>query len=368
MNTFKAKELVLKAGLNLVEKELIAGTWGNVSCRIDDNKFAVTPSGRSYDTLIPDDIVIVNISDGSYSGNIKPSSEKSIHAAIYKTFPDVNFVIHTHQEYASVISAAAIDIVELDELHPLLGSKVILAEYAPSGTEELKYNVIRALSESASKAIIMKNHGAMCLGKDYDEAFSVASELEKVCCDFIIKRYFNLSGKSILDTDEMINFSLSLNHKLKYNSNSSKNSDTFLLLKEEICNAVYNKYKELHYSSFINTPEIKGLCSHGIELKPVLDDFAQIAGIGAKITSFDFEEIISCLENSYVVFIHNTGALCFGRTEKEVAAVSMITQKASKAYICASLFGKVRSIEPAECIAMRHNYLYNYSKQDELNK
>lgn len=368
MDTYKAKELVLKAGLNLVEKGLIIGTYGNVSCRINNDKFAVTPSGRSYQTITPDDIVVVNIADCRYSGNIKPSSEKAIHAAVYKIFPDVNFVIHTHQEYASVVSAAAINFVELDEVNPYLGLKVPLAEYALSGTDELKNNVMKALSESSSKAVIMKNHGALCLGKDYDEAFSVAFELEKACQNIITKQYLKVSGKTVFDINDMIDFSLSLNHDIKHGYILGENIYTSWPQEEEACNSVHKKYRELKYSLFVNTPEIRALCRYGIELKPVLDDFAQIAGTGAKNVDFDYEEIISALENSFVVFIHNIGALCLGRTEKEAAAVSMITQKACKAYIGASLFGKVRFIDPAVCIVMRRNYLNSYSKQDDLNK
>jgi len=368
MDTYKAKELVLKAGFNLLEKSLITGTYGNVSCRIDHDMFAVTPSGRSYKTLTPDDIVIVNIADCSYSGSIKPSSESALHAEIYKMFPDTNFVIHTHQENASILSAASIDLIELEEANPYLGLKVPMADYALPGTDDLKNNVMRALSESGSKAVIMKNHGALCLGKDYYEAFSVASELEKICHNLIIKQYLKLSKKTVFDVNDMINFSLPLNHDISNGSIITKDIYTTLPHEEEIHNAVYREYKELKHSLFANTPEINAICCCGIELKPMLDDFAQIAGTGAKNVRPDPKEIIPALENSLVVFIRNAGALCFGRTEKEAATVSMITQKACKAYIGASLLGKVKYIDPAECLMMHHNYWNNYSKQDEANK
>ena len=66
MDIMQAKLDVVKAGILLCEKGLIQRTWGNVSCRIDENSFAITPSGRDYLSLTPDDIVIVNISDLSY--------------------------------------------------------------------------------------------------------------------------------------------------------------------------------------------------------------------------------------------------------------------------------------------------------------
>lgn len=72
----EAKKLVVEAGKKLIETGLIARTWGNVSARISETQFVITPSGRAYETLTPDDIVVVNIEDCSYDGDIKPSSEK----------------------------------------------------------------------------------------------------------------------------------------------------------------------------------------------------------------------------------------------------------------------------------------------------
>ena len=108
MEINQARSAVLKAGLRLVEAGLIARTWGNVSCRVDAESFVITPSGRSYQSLTADDLVQVKIDDLSYQGPIKPSSEKGIHAEVYKLYPEVNFVIHTHQENASVIAATTL--------------------------------------------------------------------------------------------------------------------------------------------------------------------------------------------------------------------------------------------------------------------
>ena len=76
MDINAAKKAVLAAGVKLVEAGLIARTWGNVSCRVDEDSFIITPSGRSYRSLTPADLVQVKISDLSYEGEIKPSSEK----------------------------------------------------------------------------------------------------------------------------------------------------------------------------------------------------------------------------------------------------------------------------------------------------
>ena len=121
MDILQAKKEVIAAGLRLVEKGLIARTWGNVSCRVDENSFVITPSGKPYEGLTPDDIVEVKIDTLSYEGNVKPSSEKGVHAEVYKAHPEAGFVIHTHQKFASIISATMQGIPTLSEK----GRKVI---------------------------------------------------------------------------------------------------------------------------------------------------------------------------------------------------------------------------------------------------
>ena len=141
-----AKELVVRAGLELVRSGLIARTWGNVSCRIDEVTFAITPSGRPYESLTPDDMVICRVADASYEGNRKPSSEKGIHALVYRSRPDIGFVIHTHQPLASAISVTGIG--NMPPLgRDLLGNGVPIAEYGLPGTKKLKKAVAKALEQ-----------------------------------------------------------------------------------------------------------------------------------------------------------------------------------------------------------------------------
>ena len=97
MDILEAKKIVVEAGKKLVETGLIARTWGNVSCRISDTQFVITPSGRDYISLTPDDIVTVNLYDLAYEGDIKPSSEKGLHAQCYILRPEVNFTIWNWQ-------------------------------------------------------------------------------------------------------------------------------------------------------------------------------------------------------------------------------------------------------------------------------
>lgn len=163
----EARKLVIETGLFLVKEELIARTWGNISARISDSEFIITPSGKPYDTLKETDLVKVQISDLSYEGDIKPSSEKKIHAEIYKFNDNVNFVIHTHQNYATSLS-----LLKQVDLAPI-------AKYGLPGTKKLKNNVSKALVlNPSSKAILLERHGVICFGESYDEAKDVCLKLE----------------------------------------------------------------------------------------------------------------------------------------------------------------------------------------------
>lgn len=162
----EARALVIKAGLELQKKQLVSRTWGNVSARISCSRFVITPSGRAYDDLRPEDLVVVNIEDCSYDGEIKPSSEKKIHAAAYALREDISFIIHTHQFYASAVGAEGEDL----PFAPCAG-------YGLPGTGKLRKRVAEAISENpAANAFLMKRHGALCLGKSYEDAFRIAEE------------------------------------------------------------------------------------------------------------------------------------------------------------------------------------------------
>ena len=91
------KEQILKGGKRLLAEGLVARTWGNISIRVNDTFMLITPSGRPYEELTQEDIVLVNYHTSKYEGNVKPSSEKELHCEIYRTRKKVNAVIHTHQ-------------------------------------------------------------------------------------------------------------------------------------------------------------------------------------------------------------------------------------------------------------------------------
>ena len=188
MDIQEAKNKVCEAGRQLLKEGLVARTWGNVSIKVSDTQMVITPSGRKYDELTPDEMVLVDIYTLKYEGKLKPSSELKLHCEVYKTRPHINAVIHTHQMYASIVAAAQQDVVVLDEAHQkILGGKIIkAAPYALPNTKKITVETAKAIE--TSNAALMSNHGVVCIGKDLEDTFAVARTLEKACELFIASK------------------------------------------------------------------------------------------------------------------------------------------------------------------------------------
>lgn len=317
MDILGAKKKVIELGKALVRHQLIARTWGNVSMRIDEKSFVITPSGRSYETLTTDEIVLIQINDLSYTGDIKPSSEKGIHASVYAVKPHVNCVIHTHQKNASALSATILKEIQLDYLVPC-------AEYGLPGTKTLMNNVKLALNVS-EYSVIMKYHGVLCFGEDDETALNVAIRLEEMCQAYI-ERFLNKTE------DPVLNALMALGHETGF------------------------EYEALS-GHWLQTPSLLALSHLEIPLLPLLDDFAQLTGVKAP-----FVKETSAIGKQPVTIVKDKGAYLQG-TKDELEALRIVTDKAAKAYVTAKLFGKVRPIPYFERILMRWVFKLKYSKQ-----
>ncbi len=398
MDILKAKQDVIDAGKKLVEYGLIARTWGNVSCRISDTQFVITPSGKPYDGLTADDIVVVNIEDYSYEGDIKPSSEKGIHAECYRLRSDVNFVIHTHQMNASIVSALGLDITGIDgRSKEIIGDDLLMGGYGLPGTKKLRNGVVSALERTDSKAIIMAHHGALCLGADYDEAFAVAGEVETVCARFVLKKYKEVTGKTAQTLGAVAkyigdSFRTGDQAKQVEKYDSMRDGEIIILYDkdgEEVGTAdfesplensdipkeaamhmaVYNQRKDVNYIIHSDLPDIHAYSICGKKMKPLLDDFAQIAGSTVKCIAYHdkaktLRKIGSSLKfGRNAVIIKDNGALCVGKDKFNAEAAEMVVDKNAKAYMGAHLFGKISPINPLEAKLMNVVYRLKYSKQ-----
>ena len=395
----EAKELVVKAGKELIEKGLIARTWGNVSARISETQFVITPSGRAYEDLTPDEIVVVNIEDCTYEGDIKPSSEKGVHAAAYRHHPTVDFVIHTHQKAATIVSITGMTITNVyDEFRDVLGDTVPCAAYAMSTTDSLRKKVeMSIMTNPRARAIMMMHHGTICMGDDYDHAFALAESLEK-CCEKVIKdNYIRHSWAKNYSDDNKRAFFLKKNgaefmpDEICDLGSSIRNGKTFTLTVggetvdvdvetgvgingiapkvEKIHRAIYNT-EDCTIIKHLKSPDIVAVSCTGEDMTPMIDDFAQIVGVDVKNcpwidgdTDECAKEIGKAIDNRNAVLIQGNGALVTGNTEGDMEALDIIMNKGCEAVIDVDIFNRAHYVPKLECFLMRTVYLAKYSKK-----
>lgn len=180
----KARELLCEAGKRLLRENFVSGTWGNISLKVGDDFMLITPTGMEYEKLCPGDMVLVRLSDLKYQGELKPSSEKHLHSLIYQERKEVRAIIHAHSVNACTVAASRRELPSiLDDMAQILGPSVRVAEYSLPGTKSLAKKAVRALR--GRNAVLLANHGAICVGRDLDEAFVACQVLEKACRAFI---------------------------------------------------------------------------------------------------------------------------------------------------------------------------------------
>lgn len=188
----KLKEEVCKANLELVSHGLVIFTWGNVS-GIDREKglVVIKPSGVSYDNMKPEDMVVVDLATGkTVEGNLKPSSDTPTHLVLYRAFPEIGGVVHTHSTYATSWAQAGKDLPNIgtthaDYFHDAVPCTRLMKEEEVKGDYELETgNVIverfKDLNPVHTPGVLVTNHGPFTWGKTPHEAVHNAVVLEQV--------------------------------------------------------------------------------------------------------------------------------------------------------------------------------------------
>lgn len=363
----EAKAFVIKAGLELSEAGLVARTWGNISARISDHQFVITPSGRAYDTLTPADLVVVNIEDGSYEGNVKPSGEKGVHATVYQIRPQMNFVIHTHQNYASALSILGGKIAVKEDNDRLLLSDVIpCADYGMYATQKLVDAIKFQMQENErSKAVLMKYHGVVCMGKDYEEAFSVAYTLEKVC-----QREYESHCGMHAESEAETGAGMPVQEEIPIEAGIPAKTEIPAPYEiDEALKDILYRQEKVTAVNCVQTPFILAVSSLGKKQRPYLDDLAQIAGTDICCIPADANtsELLKALEKRNAVFIEGVGAICTGIDESEAEAVAIVLEKACMAAylaykISAGKMGKISPLPRFCAWKDRKGYVSHYSK------
>ncbi len=202
MTYLKHRQMVKDAGIKLAKERLVQGTWGNISVRLDKENMLVTPSGLDYERMSLDDLVEVNIKTLEYNSNVKPTSEKKMHALILLNRPDINAVIHSHPQNSSAFAAARQDLPILSlQARSVLGDKVKVSGYGLPGTKRLTLNTLDALG--SGNACIMANHGAIVCASNLDKAFEIMKLLEQCAKEYLEYKVMQLSGTSVYNRDDL---------------------------------------------------------------------------------------------------------------------------------------------------------------------
>lgn len=169
---------VLDALHRAVDCGLIQGTSGNAAVRDPETQMiAISPSARPYEGMMPEEIALVTLDGEWIDGPYRPSSETPMHTAVFRARGDVGATVHVHGLFSTVMAMC------VEELLPSTPPQAELAPirvvpFALPGSAELAELVVQGLG-SAGRALLLKNHGSFCCGKDIDAALSAAVYTEE---------------------------------------------------------------------------------------------------------------------------------------------------------------------------------------------
>ena len=330
MSNMDKRREIIDTGIELLEEKLVARTWGNISARIDADNYLITPSGLDYTSMREEDIVSVNIKTGEYTGINRPSGEKGVHSAAYEVFDDVNFVVHTHQTYATAVSLAGLvsfDITE-EEIEKLGG--IALAEYGLPGTKEIT-NACKSALLTGAHTVLMIHHGVLVLGKDKEEAMKRVKLLESIC---------ERNVKRVIKDNTLNNYLKALN----------------------TCPEDNSSYR---YCEVLTDKALIALSNSETEIFSQLDDVSQM--IGTKIVTVDsLDKALKLNDNA--VLIKGVGALIKAENKDDLEALKVLMNKMAivKLYTKAKNVKAEISIEESDF--MHYDYVNRYSLQNNKNR
>ena len=177
------KDKVFHANLELVKHGLVIFTWGNVSgIDRESGLVVIKPSGVSYDEMKAEDMVVVDLDGKVVEGRLKPSSDTPTHVVLYKAFPEIGGVVHTHSTYATAWAATGQNIpCGLTMMGDEFGGPVPVGPFRLIGSEAIGEGVVETLKQyPKSPAVLMQNHGPFTIGKDAEAAVKAAAMTEEV--------------------------------------------------------------------------------------------------------------------------------------------------------------------------------------------
>ena len=217
LEELKAK--VCQANLDLVRHGLVIFTWGNVSAIDRESGLVVIkPSGVSYDHMKPSDMVVVDLDGKVVEGEYNPSSDTPTHVVLYKAFPGIGGVVHTHSTFATAWAQAGRDIPNIGTTHAdyfrddipctrNMSKEEVFGEYEKE-TGNVIVEAFRDIDPMDTPAVLVRNHGPFAWGTDADNAVHNAVVLAEVA-----KMAF-LANTLVLPTLDLITHVPSMNKYL----------------------------------------------------------------------------------------------------------------------------------------------------------
>lgn len=201
------KEQVWKANLDLPKHGLVVFTWGNVSGFDPDSGLVVIkPSGVEYDRLSPEDMVVVDLDGNNVEGALNPSSDTPTHCVLYRSFPGIGGIVHTHSRWATAWAQAGREIPAYGTTHgdyfygPVpctreMKRKEIEGEYeAATGQVIAECFEKGRIDPLAVPAVLVHSHGPFAWGKDCAEAVYHAVVLEEVARMAAMSEWISIGG------------------------------------------------------------------------------------------------------------------------------------------------------------------------------
>ncbi|CZQ94761.1 L-ribulose-5-phosphate 4-epimerase [Trichococcus collinsii] len=204
------KEEVFQANLELPERGLIKYTWGNVSA-VDREKglFVIKPSGVGYDDMQASDMVVCDFDGNVIEGNLNPSSDMPTHAVLYKEFPEIGAVVHTHSTWATIWAQAGLDVPAMGTTHAdtfygtVPCARFLTQAEIDRGYEEETGNAIvetfreRGIKPMEVPGVLLHGHGPFTWAKDAKGAVLNAVVLDEVCKTNLFARQLNAFAEEL---------------------------------------------------------------------------------------------------------------------------------------------------------------------------
>ncbi|MCQ2166195.1 MAG: L-ribulose-5-phosphate 4-epimerase [Bacteroidales bacterium] len=210
------KKKVCQANLDLVKHGLVIFTWGNVSA-IDRSSglVVIKPSGVSYDNMKPGDMVVVDLDGKVVEGDLNPSSDTPTHLVLYRAFPEIGGVVHTHSTFATAWAQAGLDIPNIGTTHSdyfhedipctrSMKKSEVFGEYEKE-TGNVIVESFRNMNPMDTPAVLVRNHGPFAWGTDADNAVHNAVVLEQVAKMGFVSMSLNLSTLDIVNHKPSMN-------------------------------------------------------------------------------------------------------------------------------------------------------------------